>query len=294
MQHNDIGREANREVSDDIKALETLAGLVDPIPPVAPTERTLAVHERFSSTPDLYAIAVVDADGIPLGIVNRFRFLELLSQPFGRDLFQNQRIANAMDASPLVIDEHTPIEQLSDILADDKAKYIFDGFIVTRAQKYLGIGTGYSLMRRLTDRKHSTLAHLAYHDVLTGLPNRNLFQDRLQQALASAGRNGRRLAVFYLDLDRFKAVNDGLGHAAGDLLLQRAAERFRTLTRAQDTVARMSGDEFAFVVSELSEPGTRRPRGAQARRSVSRAVSTGRPRRECLMQHRRRHLPRSQ
>ena len=217
-------------------------------------ERTLAVHERFSSTPDLYAIAVVDADGIPLGIVNRFRFLELLSQPFGRDLFQNQRIANAMDASPLVIDEHTPIEQLSDILADDKASTIFDGFIFTRAAEMPGHWNGL----QPDAPAHRPEAQHARASGVSRCAQRFAEPQSISGPVATGARqcgsNGRRLAVFYLDLDRFKAVNDGLGHAAGDLLLQRAAERFRTLTRAQDTVARMSGDEFAFVVSELSEP----------------------------------------
>ena len=81
-------------------------------------------------------------------------------------------------------------------------------------------------MRRITERRQATLAHLAYHDTLTGLPNRQLFLDRLGQAIASAARNRRRLAVFYIDLDRFKVVNDSLGHTIGDLLLQQIAERF--------------------------------------------------------------------
>jgi CBS domain-containing protein len=176
---------------DDAVSGETLAGFSVAVPPVAPSEPTLAVQEAFSANPDLYAIAVVDNEGHPLGIVNRFRFLETLSRPFGRDLFLHQTIAQAMDASPLIVDEHTSIETLSGILTDDKSKYIFDGFIVTRDGKYIGIGTGYSLMRLITERRQTALERLAYYDALTGLPNRRLFQDRLQQAIASASRNGR-------------------------------------------------------------------------------------------------------
>jgi diguanylate cyclase (GGDEF)-like protein len=157
-----------------------------------------------------------------------------------------------MDRTPLILDEHAPIDQLSEILSDDHTKYIFDGFIVTRRGKYLGIGTGFSLMRRITERRQATLAHLAYHDTLTGLPNRQLFLDRLSQAIASAARNRRRLAVFYIDLDRFKVVNDSLGHTIGDLLLQQIAERFHSVIRKQDTVARLSGDEFAVVLTEMA------------------------------------------
>ena len=230
---------------------DTLAGLVTPTSPLRPSSSALSAHEAFSEDASLYAIAVVDDHGMPLGIINRFRFRETLSQESGRDLLKNRPVAMIMDRTPLILDEHTPIDQLTGILSDDNTKYIFDGFIVTRHGRYLGIGTGFGLMRRVTERRQATLAHLAYHDTLTGLPNRQLFLDRLTQALASAARNRRRVGVLYIDLDRFKHVNDSLGHTVGDLLLQQTADRFRTVIRAQDTVARLSGDEFAFVLTEL-------------------------------------------
>jgi diguanylate cyclase (GGDEF)-like protein len=211
----------------------------------------MGAHEAFIADPTLYALAVVDDHGTPIGLINRFRFRESLWQQSGAETLKNRPVGMVMDRTPLILDEYAPIEQLSEILSDDSTKYIFDGFIVTRRGKYLGIGTGFSLMRRITERRQATLAHLAYHDTLTGLPNRQLFLDRLGQAIASAARNRRRLAVFYIDLDRFKVVNDSLGHTIGDLLLQQTAERFRSVIRRQDTVARLSGDEFAVVLTEL-------------------------------------------
>jgi diguanylate cyclase (GGDEF)-like protein len=231
---------------------ETLAGLVRPTPPLRPSASAMSAHEAFFADPTLYAVAVVDDHGTPLGLINRFRFRETLWQQFGDDILKNRAVAMIMDRTPLILDEHAPLEQVSDILSDDSTKYIFDGFIVTRRGKYLGIGTGFGLMRRITERRQATLAHLAYHDTLTSLPNRQLFLDRLGQAMASAARNRRRLAIFYIDVDRFKAVNDGLGHTIGDLLLQQLADRFREVVRAQDTVARLSGDEFAVVLTEMS------------------------------------------
>jgi diguanylate cyclase (GGDEF)-like protein len=212
----------------------------------------MSAHEAFLAEPTLYALAVVDDHGTPIGLINRFRFRETLWQGFGNDVLKKRPVGMIMDRTPLILDEYAPIEQLSEILSDDSTKYIFDGFIVTRRGKYLGIGTGFSLMRRITERRQATLAHLAYHDTLTGLANRQLFLDRLGQAIASAARNHRRLAVFYIDIDRFKVVNDSLGHTIGDLLLQQIAERFRAVIRAQDTVARLSGDEFAVVLTEMS------------------------------------------
>src|ERR1700694_140035 len=88
------------------------------------------------------------------------------------------------------------------------------------------------------------IEHLAYHDALTGLPNRQLFLDRLDVAVAGAQRSGAQLAVFFLDLDRFKLINDSLGHSVGDKLLQVVSRRMRALLRDEDTVTRIGGDEF--------------------------------------------------
>lgn len=96
--------------------------------------------------------------------------------------------------------------------------------------------------------------HLAFHDVLTGLPNRALFDDRLDQAL-SRTRRGERIAVLMIDLDRFKHVNDNLGHQAGDSLIREFSHRLSHLVRSGDTVARLGGDEFAIIQTGLRSEG---------------------------------------
>lgn len=96
--------------------------------------------------------------------------------------------------------------------------------------------------------------HVAHHDSLTGLPNRTLLHDRLQQALAHAQRGRHRVGVMFLDLDRFKSVNDTLGHAIGDELLKQVAARLKSVVRAVDTVSRLGGDEFVIVLHEMSSP----------------------------------------
>lgn len=95
--------------------------------------------------------------------------------------------------------------------------------------------------------------HQALHDCLTGLPNRRLLQDRVQQACAAAARSRRRIVLMYLDLDNFKPVNDNYGHHAGDAVLCDVARRLHHCVRRSDTVARVSGDEFVLVLEELTD-----------------------------------------
>jgi len=111
----------------------------------------------------------------------------------------------------------------------------------------------YGVARNISERKQAeaTITFQAYHDLLTGLPNRALFNDRLAQSIANARRQGLNLAVMFLDLDRFKAVNDTLGHLVGDELLQLTSQRLRHCLREGDTLARIGGDEFMLLLPHI-------------------------------------------
>ncbi|HEU0290461.1 MAG TPA: EAL domain-containing protein, partial [Burkholderiales bacterium] len=113
-------------------------------------------------------------------------------------------------------------------------------------------GTG----RDITEKKQveEKIQHMAHHDALTQLPNRALLYDRIGQAIAQAQRNQESLALLFIDLDRFKTVNDSLGHPVGDRLLKTVGERLMTCTRGSDTVARIGGDEFVVLLGYLEEP----------------------------------------
>ncbi|RQW29694.1 diguanylate cyclase [Rhodobacteraceae bacterium CH30] len=108
----------------------------------------------------------------------------------------------------------------------------------------------------ITERKTilHQIRHMAFHDTLTGLVNRNLFHDRLEQALRQQQRDGLQFAVLFIDLDGFKAVNDRFGHAAGDALLQALSLRMSACVRSHDTLARLSGDEFALLLTGSAQP----------------------------------------
>jgi diguanylate cyclase (GGDEF)-like protein/PAS domain S-box-containing protein len=116
-----------------------------------------------------------------------------------------------------------------------------------------GILGCFAVTTDITEHKlaEERIQRVAHHDSLTGLPNRLLFNDRLNQAISRAKRDSRQSALLYLDLDKFKAVNDTLGHGAGDALLQAVAARLRKQMRESDTVARVGGDEFAVILPDI-------------------------------------------
>ena len=114
---------------------------------------------------------------------------------------------------------------------------------------YQGVAT--DITHRLDEEAH--YRHLAYHDALTGLPNRRLFNDRVEQAINQARRQGTRLAVMLIDLDQFKLINDRYGHAAGDRTLIAVANSLRNTVRQSDTVARLGGDEFVAMLPRVGQ-----------------------------------------
>ena len=174
-----------------------------------------------------------------------------LLQPWGweKPWFDLLRGA-ARNASPgpvlLLSDQQNPV-----LAAEARAAGAVDCLLLSElSPALLEQAMRYAVERHLLQR---CLVRLATYDALSGLPNRRLFQDRLQQALALASRQGKMVGVLVLDLDRFKLINDTLGHGCGDRMLQEVARRLTSYVRRYDTVARMGGDEFVVIFPSLSE-----------------------------------------
>ena len=121
----------------------------------------------------------------------------------------------------------------------------------------VGINKDITKRKKIEDElfeQRSILYYQAHHDALTGLPNRVLFSDRLEQGIIKAKRHSEGLALFFIDLDKFKHINDSLGHGTGDSVLKTISKRLENIVRKEDTVARLSGDEFTIIIEELKRP----------------------------------------
>lgn len=172
-----------------------------------------------------------------------------LSLPDGLGLETVKEVLGAAPSAPIVVltghsDQSLALEALQAGAQDYLTKGAVDDAGLLRSMRY-------AIERK---RSETRLAYLAHHDQLTGLVNRTLFKERLERALARSRRNGQPVACLFLDLDRFKQINDNLGHEVGDQLLVEVAKRIRGCVRSWETVARLGGDEFVVLLEGLEHP----------------------------------------
>jgi diguanylate cyclase (GGDEF)-like protein len=232
------------------------------------TERKQAEEALLFKTALLEAQAETTIDGILA--VDEFDHIVLANKQFGIQFGIPDELLRTRDDHivlkhliPKVMDPTTFVERIQYLYShhDVKSRDEFrleNGKVFDRYSAPLVDSTGVYrgrvwYFRDITDRKlaEERVQFLAYYDLLTGLPNRTLLQDRLAKALASARRQKDRLALLFLDLDGFKNINNSFGHSVGDLLLQEVAVRLKTWGREQDTVARLGGDEFLIMLTDV-------------------------------------------
>ena len=243
----------------DMQVAPSVRQLHQILPPVTRSALCSDVLTIFMQDKGIYAIPVIDEAGVPHALIERHAYIEYFSRTYSLEVFgrkplsQIVDIAPAINNRPIVVDAATSIDDVAAIIIDAGMQHMVSGFIVTEANKYLGIANGHGLLNSITQRKQAELYYLAHYDQLTRIPNRMLMNDRLHMACREAKRNGTQVGLMFVDLDRFKQINDTMGHGFGDLLLQAVAERLESCIRCNDTVARLGGDEFAVLLVNLPD-----------------------------------------
>ncbi|MDO9104991.1 MAG: EAL domain-containing protein [Methylovulum sp.] len=232
--------------------VKQLLHYVDPIPV---QQRCLDVLNIFIEDKSLFTAPVINDNNVPVGLIDRGRLTEIFFKPYARDLHHRKLIGEIMTTDPVIVDINTSIDDLANITINAGMRHMANGFIIVESSAYVGMATGHKLLEEITQRKQQDLYFLAHYDQLTGVPNRLLFKDRLMQACQYAKRSDKPFALVFVDLDRFKQINDTLGHSFGDQLLINFAHRLTSSVRESDTVARMGGDEFVIILQNLTEAG---------------------------------------
>ncbi|MCJ2103846.1 EAL domain-containing protein [Methylobacterium sp. E-041] len=203
------------------------------------TSQLVMVNRRYY---DIFGLAASD---IIIGLTHR----EIVKKLFQAGCYRGEiTIDQLCEKTTLALQDEHPVPSYRELA---------DGRIIAASFRSMTGGGWVATFEDFTERRRNEarIAHMALHDTLTGLPNRALLHDRLSQAIARTTRTHSPFAVLMCDLDRFKAVNDSLGHPVGDALLRVVAERMQAVLRPYDTVARIGGDEFAIVLDYLDEPG---------------------------------------
>ena len=245
---------------DRLQEAPTVRDITRATPPASMQTACLEVLQRFLDEQNLYAIPVIDDLQIPRLLVDRNTFVEFFTKPFTREIFGRQPICALLaspdykNRDPIVTEDASSIEDVAQIIIAAGMHHMVTGIIVTRHGKYEGIANGHDLLNLITQRKQAELFYLAHFDHLTGVPNRALLGDRLKQACLDAERNGNLIALLFIDVDRFKTINDSLGHSFGDAVLRMLVNRLKAAARESDTVARLGGDEFVILMENLDDP----------------------------------------
>lgn len=227
--------------------------------PVHINQSCADVFDLFIGDADLYALPLIDTAGSPCALIERHAYVEYFCRRFTIEIHGKKTLAEAMESlpainrRPIIVDAGTSIDDVARIIIDAGMHHMVSGFVITENEEYLGIANGHDLLNNIAQRKQEDLYYLAHHDPLTNLPNRLLMADRLNMACRESMRDGKLVGLLFVDLDRFKQINDTMGHRFGDLLLISVAKRLVDCVRSIDTVSRLGGDEFAILLEHLTD-----------------------------------------
>lgn len=223
--------------TSSITTARTLLHYIEPIDPRADND---LVFERFESEPQLEVLPVVQ-EGMPVGLINRHTLIDRFARPFRRELYGKKPCSMFMDPAPLIVDENATVQELGLILSRAARHYLFDGFIVTSAGRYMGVGSGHDLMALITEMQISAAR---YANPLTQLPGNVPINEHIDRLLKA----GVRFAACYADLDNFKPFNDVYGYRRGDDVIQLLGQILVEVADSRlDFVGHIGGDDFLIL-----------------------------------------------
>lgn len=225
---------------DGCVCIELADSLLKVVPVVSPDMNNNQVFDLFASNPKLSTIPVV-SDDIPVGLINRSKMVESFAQQYSRELYGRRKCQHFMDQNPLVVDKNTSLQALSHMMVEAESHHLANGFIITNDGKYMGMGTGHDLMRKLTLMQISAAR---YANPLTQLPGSVPINEQIDNILAQE----RVFHVCYGDLDHFKPFNDVFGYQKGDEVIRLTSQvLIDECGSDHNFIGHIGGDDFIIL-----------------------------------------------
>jgi diguanylate cyclase (GGDEF)-like protein len=220
--------------------MQTVGRLLRHVPVVTPAMNNNKVYELFIAAPDLQIVPVVEGE-TPRGVITRAALLDRFARPYLRELYGKKSCSLFMDDKPMITDKNTSVQELSKTIVEADRHHLFNGFIITDAGRYLGMGTGHDLMREITEMQINAAR---YANPLTLLPGNVPLNEHIERLLQ--GEVG--FVACYADIDHFKPYNDVYGYRKGDDVLQMMGRLLVAhADPEQDFVGHIGGDDFIML-----------------------------------------------
>lgn len=220
----------------------TVRQLSRPVIPLHPEMRNQDAIERFESDPDLIVIPIVESDGTPLGLLNRYSLIDRFARPYRREIYSRRPCTQFMNNSPICVDHTASVQEVGKRLSSADSHQMVDGFIITDAGRYIGLGSSQALMAMITEMQ---IMAARYANPLTQLPGNVPINEHIDRLLG----HGRQFVACYCDLDHFKPFNDCYGYRQGDQLIQMLANLLgKHCDPRQDFVGHIGGDDFMLLM----------------------------------------------
>jgi len=224
----------------------TVRQIMQTIEPLLPATLNHQVFDRFEAVPDLIVLPVVEPDGTPIGLINRYSLIDRFARPFRREIYGKQPCTTFMNCAPIMVDHALSVQELGLLVGRAEPHQLIDGFIITESSRYLGIGSTQSLMGLITEIQ---IRAARYANPLTQLPGNVPINEHIDRLLI----NEAGFVACYCDLDHFKPLNDCYGYRTGDQIIQLLATQLvRHCDMRQDFIGHIGGDDFILLMQSAN------------------------------------------